>query len=107
MTGTGPTAAVRNRLEATSAPNTERASFCRLIETDIVISFCRPADHPPVMQERLQRPCQMQKMAEFCRFLKTGLEAIASLPPSVGEMHQSAASAFAPLRPIPDRSVRF
>src|SRR3954464_2712598 len=95
MIGTGPTAAVRKRLEATSAPKTERASFCRLIETDISFSFGRPVDHPPVMQEILQPPCQVRKTAENCAFLKCGRRGTDLPGPRFGGFRQQSVSAYA------------
>jgi len=47
MTGTGPTAALRNRLEATSAPTSEMASDCRLLMESDISDLLEPAPGPP------------------------------------------------------------
>ena len=46
MTGTGPTAALRNRLEATSAPTSEMASDCRLLMESDILYLLEPAPGP-------------------------------------------------------------
>jgi len=47
MTGTGPIAAERNRLEATSAPTSEMASDCRLWMESDIFDLLEPAPGPP------------------------------------------------------------
>jgi len=64
--GTGPIAAERNRLLATSAPTSEKASVCRLLRENVISYLLdRPRDHPAAMPGILHWPCQVRKMAEI------------------------------------------